>query len=63
MLIRSCVDNFHYQPIEFSDNKAIAFSTGSLSKEGKEGLHQLLEICDLIETYNVGERTNARTYI
>lgn len=50
---------FAYQPVESKDMRAIAFSAGTLSQEGEEGLHQLLRICDLIETYNMEERSNA----
>ncbi|MCM3443136.1 helix-turn-helix transcriptional regulator [Metabacillus halosaccharovorans] len=47
--------NYNYQPVEFEDMKAIAFSAGTLSKNGEEGLHQLLRVCELIETYNMEE--------
>ncbi|WP_106496151.1 helix-turn-helix transcriptional regulator [Lentibacillus sp. Marseille-P4043] len=50
---------FDYQPKEFADMRTTAFSAGTLSKEGEEGLHQLLRICELIETYNMEEQSNA----
>lgn len=50
----------HYEPLSFQSNEqTMAFSAGILSKDGEEGLAQLLRICDLIETYDVGENKNA----
>ncbi|WP_138419862.1 helix-turn-helix transcriptional regulator [Aquibacillus sediminis] len=37
----------------------IAFSAGDLSVDGKEGLDQLVRVCDLIETYDIGDDHNA----
>lgn len=50
---------FEYQSVESEDMRAMAFSVGTLSKEGAEGLNQLLRICELIETYNMEEQSNA----
>ncbi|GGN60030.1 helix-turn-helix transcriptional regulator [Oceanobacillus indicireducens] len=49
---------FDYQPVE-SDTRSTVFSSGALSKEGEEGLHQLLRVCEMIETYNMEDRPNA----
>lgn len=51
--------NFEYVSREEEDLRAIAFSAGTLSKDGEEGLDQLLRICELIETYNLEEGSNA----
>lgn len=49
-----------YQPsASDTQDHAIAFSAGTLSPTGKEGLEQLLRICDLIETYDLGDDANA----
>lgn len=50
---------FEYQSVESADMRKYAFSAGALSKEGEEGLAQLFRICELIETYNVEDRSNA----
>lgn len=50
---------FEYQSVESEDMRSIAFSAGILSKEGEEGLNQLLRICELIEIYNMEEQSNA----
>ncbi|TMN21865.1 helix-turn-helix domain-containing protein [Lentibacillus cibarius] len=51
--------NFNYKPDELENMRAIAFSTGTLSKEGEEGLNQLLRVCEMIEIYNMEENSNA----
>lgn len=50
---------FDYQPERSDDMSTTAFSSSTLSKEGEEGLHQLLRIYELIETYNTEEQSNA----
>ena len=50
---------FDYQPVESKELKAIAFSAGTLSQEGEEGLNQLLRVCELIETYSMEDQPNA----
>ncbi|WLR50664.1 XRE family transcriptional regulator [Bacillus tianshenii] len=51
--------HFQYESNKEEDLRAIAFSAGPLSKDGEEGLHQLLRVCELIETYNLEESSNA----
>lgn len=45
--------------VSSNETTKIAFSAGDLSKEGKDGLNQLVRVCDLIETYGVGDEHNA----
>jgi transcriptional regulator with XRE-family HTH domain len=52
--------NSNFKPqVPYDDDRVLVFSAGNLSEEGKEGLNQLLRICELIETYNMEERSNA----
>lgn len=50
---------FSYQQIEFEEERAIAFSAGTISEDGEKGLHQLLRVCELIEIYQAGDQPNA----
>lgn len=50
---------FDYQSEQHDEMRATAFSVGTLSKEGKVGLQQLLRLCDLIEAYNMEDGPNA----
>ena len=51
--------HFKYESNEAEDLRAIAFSKGTLSAKGDEDLNHLLRICELIETYNVEDESNA----
>lgn len=52
--------NFVYQSDESKqEQRAIVFSKGDLSADGEEGFHQLLRICELVETYDLKENSNA----
>ncbi|WP_144462834.1 helix-turn-helix domain-containing protein [Siminovitchia fortis] len=52
--------DFAYQSAESKqEQQAMIFSKGTLSPEGEEGLHQLLRICELVETYDVGDHSDA----
>lgn len=50
---------FDYHSRNNDEMRATAFSAGNLSEKGEEGLYQLLRLCDLIETYNMEDNSNA----
>lgn len=51
--------SFDYHSKKNDEIRVTAFSAGDLSEKGEEGLHQLLRLCDLIETYNMEDHSNA----
>ncbi|RWR11900.1 helix-turn-helix transcriptional regulator [Siminovitchia fortis] len=52
--------DFAYRSAESKqEQQAMIISKGNLSPEGEEGLHQLLRISELVETYDVEDHSDA----